>query len=240
FSNFVKIEVPDLSADLWVEVADSVKSNTSSSVEMEYIVQYGNNGPDQAKGVLLSNLLPENGRYIEDPGAPMDSTVTTVEHLRYYRVPDLAPGESREVSINALVDTVAGDIMNISTISSASADNTLSNNSDTVSTNLDNIVITGITKDQLPFSDEFTLSQNYPNPFDDKTTIKFSIPSTTTVTIAVYDGYGRIVETLLKNSITPAGNYELEYFPRNIDAGLYYYAIEAEKYFGVKKMIVIK
>ena len=68
-------------------------------------------------------------------------------------------------------------------------------------TNLDNIVITGITKDPTPISEEFDLGQNYPNPFSEKTTIKFSIPRKSTVNILVYDPYGKIVETLLKNSL---------------------------------------
>ena len=240
FSNYVQIELPDLSADLWVEVTDSLKDNTNTSVEIEYTIQYGNNGPDRASGVLLSNLLPENGRYIEEAGAEPDSTMATLQNLRYNLVADLAPGESREFTINALVDAVAGEIMNISTISSASADNTASNNSDTVMTNLDNIIITAITQEPIPISEEFNLGQNYPNPFSEKTTIKFSVPRKSTITMVVYDAFGKIVETLVKNIPTPAGNYELEYSPKNLNAGLYFYAIEAEKYFGVKKMIIIK
>ena len=64
--------------------------------------------PIEASGVLLSNLLPENGSYVEDRRSEPDTTMATLGNLRHYLVTDLAPGESREMTINALVDdTVA-------------------------------------------------------------------------------------------------------------------------------------
>ena len=237
FSNSIRIENPAFSADLWVNVMDSILSNTASSVDMEYTIEYGNNGPDLAIGVLLSNLLPEKGRYIVEEGAEPDSSIITLDDLRYYVVPNLAPGESREITLTAKVDTVAGDLLNISTISSGSVDLDGTNNIDTVITDLGNLVVTSLAN---RISDGFSIGQNYPNPFQGKTTIEYSIPSLSTVSIVVYNINGNMVETLLHEKVTPPGDYKLDYYPKRLPSGLYYYAMESERFIGVKKMILIR
>ena len=64
------------------------------------------------------------------------------------------------------------------------------------------------TKKLLP--ENFTLYQNYPNPFNPSTTISYSIPKRSNVTLKVFDVLGSEVATLVKEE-QPQGNYEIDF-----------------------------
>ena len=57
---------------------------------------------------------------------------------------------------------------------------------------------------------EFYLGQNYPNPFKNKTTIKYCIPYKTKVRITIYNSEGNMIEKLV-DEIKEAGTYEFEF-----------------------------
>ncbi|MEJ2616292.1 MAG: T9SS type A sorting domain-containing protein, partial [Ignavibacteriaceae bacterium] len=86
---------------------------------------------------------------------------------------------------------------------------------------------------------EFELSQNYPNPFNPTTTIKYSIPKTSYVTLKVYDILGKEVATLL-NKDKSAGNYQVKFNASNLPSGVYFYRIKAGSFNQVRKMLLIK
>ena len=85
----------------------------------------------------------------------------------------------------------------------------------------------------------FKLEQNYPNPFNPSTTIKYSIPKQSYVTIKIYDVPGREVQTLV-NEQKPAGNYQVEFNAANLPSGVYFYRIQAGSFKQVRKMMLIK
>lgn len=91
----------------------------------------------------------------------------------------------------------------------------------------------------------FALDQNYPNPFNPSTTIKFALPFDSKVVIKIYNSLGQEV-SLLKNDISVAGNYELQFQPTGLPSGVYFYHLQAESvtnnhhYSSVKKMILLK
>jgi hypothetical protein len=90
----------------------------------------------------------------------------------------------------------------------------------------------------IPF--EYTLYQNYPNPFNPSTTIKFSIPKLSFVTLKVYDVLGNEIATLV-NEEKPIGVYEIEFSTRNgLASGIYFYQLKAGVYVETKKMIFLK
>ncbi|MCU0373173.1 MAG: hypothetical protein MUE56_08015, partial [Ignavibacteria bacterium] len=66
----------------------------------------------------------------------------------------------------------------------------------------------GIINESGNVPESFSLSQNYPNPFNPSTTIKFAIPKSGNVTLAVYNSLGKEVETLV-NEFMSAGTYEV-------------------------------
>ena len=91
----------------------------------------------------------------------------------------------------------------------------------------------------MHFLDKFILGQNYPNPFNPSTTIKYSIPKQSYVTLKVYDILGREVQTLF-NEEKPAGNYQVEFDAAELPSGVYFYRIKAGSFSQVRKMLLIK
>jgi photosystem II stability/assembly factor-like uncharacterized protein len=87
--------------------------------------------------------------------------------------------------------------------------------------------------------EKFNLSQNYPNPFNPSTSISYSIPSSSLVSIKVYDVIGNEVATLV-NEIKSAGNYEANYNAEGLTSGIYFYRIQAADFVETKKMILVK
>ena len=86
---------------------------------------------------------------------------------------------------------------------------------------------------------KFELAQNYPNPFDEKTTIKFCIPDRMKIKLEVYNSNNRKVKTLI-DEIKEAGTYEVELKANGLDSGEYLYKLETDNHFDTKKMIVLK
>jgi len=86
----------------------------------------------------------------------------------------------------------------------------------------------------------FELAQNYPNPFNPTTKINFSIPSTETVTIKVFDLTGREISTLVNSQKMLAGKYSTDFDGSKLSSGVYFYRITAGVYNMTKKMILVK
>jgi hypothetical protein len=86
---------------------------------------------------------------------------------------------------------------------------------------------------------EFKLYNNYPNPFNPATTIKFDIPENTDVKIKVFDMTGKMLRELFNSSL-PAGTYETNFDASSFASGIYYFRIEAGKFNETKKMILVK
>ena len=92
---------------------------------------------------------------------------------------------------------------------------------------------------------EFFLSQNYPNPFREKTTIKFCVPYSTKVKLEVFDTEGKLIKKLLDED-KPAGSYEVElnvsdYHSdenQNLEEGIYFCRLEAGDFISTKKMLL--
>jgi len=98
--------------------------------------------------------------------------------------------------------------------------------------------LTGITiNNSLPFA--YSLSQNFPNPFNPSTVIKYAIPRAGIVKMVVYDILGRQV-ALLVNELKQPGNYEVKFDALNFASGVYFYKIEAGDFTSVKKMLLLK
>jgi hypothetical protein len=86
---------------------------------------------------------------------------------------------------------------------------------------------------------DYALEQNYPNPFNPSTTIKFSVPEATNVTLAIYNTLGQKV-TELVNTKLEAGRYSYQWDARNVATGMYIYELRTDKFVSTKKMILLK
>jgi hypothetical protein len=92
---------------------------------------------------------------------------------------------------------------------------------------------------------EFYLSQNYPNPFKNKTTIKYCVPDKTLIKLTVLDSDMTIIEEL-ENEVKEAGTYEVEFCASsesasggdadNLPAGIYFYRFVAKGFKKTKEM----
>lgn len=99
------------------------------------------------------------------------------------------------------------------------------------------LVGTGSNVTELP--KEFKMYENYPNPFNPTTTIKYDIANNSFVKLVVYDLAGKEVETLVSNNLQ-AGSYEATWSGSNYSSGVYFARIEAGSYRHIIKMLMIK
>jgi len=90
---------------------------------------------------------------------------------------------------------------------------------------------------QVP--DNYSLSQNFPNPFNPSTTIKYAVPKSGLVNLKVYDIMGREVSELV-NGFRSAGFYLVDFNAGKLSSGIYYYKLVSDNFTDVKKMILIK
>jgi len=86
---------------------------------------------------------------------------------------------------------------------------------------------------------DYSLSQNFPNPFNPSTKISWQVPVGSWQTLKVYDVLGNEVATLVDEYI-PAGSFEVEWNASNYPSGVYFYQLKTENYIENKKMILIK
>jgi 5-hydroxyisourate hydrolase-like protein (transthyretin family) len=86
---------------------------------------------------------------------------------------------------------------------------------------------------------EFELGQNYPNPFKEKTTIKYCVPETIKLRLEVFDSKGNKVKTLVDGT-KEAGTHKVEFNAENFESGEYLYKLESKDYFESKSMVVLK
>lgn len=99
---------------------------------------------------------------------------------------------------------------------------------------IDKVMVSGIL---VP--EKFELEQNYPNPFNPNTTIKFSIPKESQVTLLVYNMLGEKIKEL-KNEVMKAGYFDVVFDASNIASGVYLYRIKAGDFVQTKKMLLLK
>jgi len=85
----------------------------------------------------------------------------------------------------------------------------------------------------------FALEQNFPNPFNPTTSISFSLPTESKVSLEVYDVLGKVVRTLV-NENRAAGSYTVTFDASNLSSGVYFYRLTAGENTLLKKMNLMK
>ena len=85
----------------------------------------------------------------------------------------------------------------------------------------------------------FGLFQNYPNPFNPRTSIEYEIPIREHVILAVYDGLGKKVTTLVDDQ-QDAGRYRIRLDAGIYASGVYYYRLETNSYAATREMLLLK
>lgn len=94
-------------------------------------------------------------------------------------------------------------------------------------------------KNNVTTNYNYNLYQNFPNPFNPSTTIKFSIAQDNFVSLNVYDLLGREVAKLLNQDLK-AGEYQIIFNANNLPTGIYFYKLISGNYSQTRQMILIK
>lgn len=89
------------------------------------------------------------------------------------------------------------------------------------------------------FPDSYYLFDNFPNPFNPTTSIKFIIGEKSFVVLKVYDVLGNEITTLVNEEKSP-GTYEVKFEAANLQSGVYFYQMNAQKFIKTRKMILLK
>ncbi len=97
--------------------------------------------------------------------------------------------------------------------------------------------VTGINTNEIIKG--FELYQNYPNPFNPATSIIYTVPKTSYVTLKIYNVLGEEIETL-ENTERSAGTYEIKFNAGNLANGIYLYKLNAGIFSATKKLILLK
>jgi hypothetical protein len=88
-------------------------------------------------------------------------------------------------------------------------------------------------------SNGFSLEENYPNPFNPSTTIRYHILEKSFVILKVYDVVGNEVAELV-NAEKPIGTFEINWNAENLTSGVFFYKLQAGSFVESKKMMLIK
>ncbi|MEK9138396.1 MAG: T9SS type A sorting domain-containing protein, partial [Bacteroidota bacterium] len=98
---------------------------------------------------------------------------------------------------------------------------------------------TEIYKPQSAIPNRFSLEQNYPNPFNPSTTISFTIPHSSFITLKVFDVLGREVATLVNEELR-AGRYERTFDGSGLASGVYLLRLQAGSSVQTNKLLLLK
>jgi hypothetical protein len=85
----------------------------------------------------------------------------------------------------------------------------------------------------------FSLSQNFPNPFNPTTTIRYQVKQKTFVSLKIFNVLGKEVGTLVNGEKLP-GEYSIDFNGSNLSSGVYFYQLRTENFIQTRKMILVK
>ncbi len=102
----------------------------------------------------------------------------------------------------------------------------------------------GVDNRSETFPQGFVLEQNFPNPFNPSTTLRYELPEDGLVNVTIYDMMGRQVSTLVSSHQT-AGYKSIQWnatndFGKPVSAGVYLYQIQAGEFVQTRKMVLLK
>jgi len=82
-------------------------------------------------------------------------------------------------------------------------------------------------------------SQNFPNPFNSSTSIRYSLPAQSAVKLVLYDLLGRQIKVLV-DAVQPSGFYEIHLDARKLSSGTYFYSFRTENYSTTRTLVVLE
>ncbi|MCJ7553275.1 MAG: T9SS type A sorting domain-containing protein, partial [Ignavibacteriaceae bacterium] len=186
------------------------------------------NTGNPTKFVLSGDPVNETGWYEGEgwPGGPSPGDRRALVSSGPF---NFAPGDTQEVTIGILISRGESNIQSVGELKKDAAKLQLFY--DAYKPEIPEPVI------ELPKF--YSLTQNYPNPFNPVTTIKYTIPVASLVTLKVYDILGNEISTLA-NKVQEADEYSVEFNADGLASGIYIYTISAREFSRTKKMVVLR
>ena len=102
-------------------------------------------------------------------------------------------------------------------------------------------IITDIDEHIIPKPEpaNLTLYQNHPNPFNPQTTISYTIPKSSKVSLSIYNIKGQLVQTLV-DEVQQSGYHSVVWDAKDKGSGIYFYRIIAGDFTATKKCVILK
>jgi hypothetical protein len=93
--------------------------------------------------------------------------------------------------------------------------------------------------DKPIMASQFSLHPNYPNPFNATTTLKYTLPYRSQVSLTIYNIWGQRVATLYRG-VQQAGQYRVIWDASDAASGIYFCQMQAGEFTQVRKLLLIK
>jgi hypothetical protein len=223
--NFYRISQPVVIGDtISPTVTKGVLVNTSSTTQNFKYVRILNDRPDNT---WTSSMCGAGNCF----GPEVDTIPPFIMHQDF----ELEPGHTDTLAIDVFGKTFGIATIVVKVFIDGNPSQFIA---DTFKVQLKTVGITPI--DEIVKG--YNLQQNYPNPFNPVTSINFSIPEKSNVSLTVYNMAGKEVAKLLNNSNLSAGSYkyDLNADEFNLSSGVYFYELKTDKYRKTLKLVLIK
>ena len=103
----------------------------------------------------------------------------------------------------------------------------------------DMLSVTSVSGSPTTVPQEVHLYQNFPNPFNPTTTIRYAIPQRNYVTLTVFNTLGQQVATLVSES-EEAGYHHVKFDGSGLASGVYFYRLRAGEYVATKRLLLVR
>jgi hypothetical protein len=216
-------------------------SGNIENVNIEAIKIENDNNPGSIGGKTILNYLPAG--YLTGAGLPFKS-----DAIIYFKIGNEFKGfgisnnfenyiatSLPQGSYDIIVNRIGYETVNGNAVLNYGSGFHL----DSVNFILDTAKLVNIVKIENVIPENFTLYQNFPNPFNPSTVIRYSLRVNGIVTLKVFDLLGREVTTLVNEKQNP-GTYSVEFNASSLSSGVYFYQLNAAGFTDAKRMLLIK
>ena len=193
--------------------------------------------------VIIDTIPPEISITYPENDSLYTSHITELKYTLFDENPDSSwystDGGLTRIVVPWSSDTTITDLMSkqgeniwivyAKDIGGKASSDSVTFNVDTTTTNIEDVV--------LPSA--YSLSQNFPNPFNSSTIIEYSLPIEEHVSLKVYDILGRPLETLVNQEQSPR-SYQVPFDGSKYSSGVYFYNLRTDSFNKTRKMILIK
>ena len=185
--------------------------------------------------IIVNEALPDAKQY-QEYGYPLEVTDSDLTSIFKFSI--LEGPEWLVINVSGVLSGIPDDEDDANGIPVSVRVEDASGLADTLFTTLNvKAGIKVLAEENAPL--EFRINGIYPNPFNPSTTIEYSIPQDSHVTVTIYNSYGQYIKTL-KNEFQQTGNYSITWNASEHSSGLYFCNLKANGLSQTGKMVLEK